>query len=191
MKLIDYKWSLVQAETHWPVFLCSPPWISSTSPQDNHVFASMLHISFFPELDLPMHVASSSLICLSVNLGDGNSGREEAGEQLLSQQPIITWKKTANLKNRRDASKLGLYAASAGPLLWIVSSLTSSSLHFPSCIWSVIQKHETQISQAVDHLLVSGNYKSACFKMNNKRSDGPETPSEKYLVLFKVCACQI
>lgn len=98
MKLIDYKWSLVQAETRWPVFLCSPPWISSTSPQDNHVFASMLHISLFPELDLPMRVASSSLICPSVNLGNGNSGREEAGEQLLSQQPIITWKKRLTLK---------------------------------------------------------------------------------------------
>lgn len=189
MKLIDYKWSLVQAETRWPVLLCSPPWISSTSPQDNHVVASMLHISFFPELDLPMHVASSSLICLSILGTVIRGGRRQRTAALATANNNV--KKMANLKNRRDASKLGLYAASAGPLLWIVSSLTSSSLHFPSCIWSVIQKHETQISQAVDHLLVSGNYKSACFKMNNKRSDGPETPSEKYLVLFKVCACQI
>lgn len=97
-------------------------------------------------------------------------------------------KKITNLKNRRDGRKLGMYTASAGPLPWIVFSLTSSSLHFPSCIWSVIQKHKTQISQ-VDHLLVSGNYKRVCFKINNKITLRGQRPPEwkiKYFVLFKV-----
>lgn len=54
------------------VLWSSLPRISSTSLRDNRILASMQHISSVPELDLAMHRASSSLICLY-----GNSGREE------------------------------------------------------------------------------------------------------------------
>lgn len=151
----------------------------------------MQHISFIAELDLLMHAASFPISCLSVSVrmvilrerGWGTAALATANNNA---------KKITNLKNGRAGSKLGMYTASAGPLPWIVSSLTSSSLHFPSCIWSVIQKHKTQISQ-VDHLLVSGNNKSACFKISNKITLTGRRPPEwkiKYFVFFKVGVCQ-